>query len=312
MKWQKLGLLYKPENEKSWMKSHASIPIVRSSGDGKLRVYFSTRNMKGLSYPTYLEVAADNPLRILKLPGDVLLKHGLPGTFDDAGIMSSWLVEDEDSTRLWMYYIGWNKKDTVPYHLSIGLAESNDGGVTFMKHSNGPLLDRGISEIYFNTAPCVLKDNDQWRMWYVSGTGWQKIRDRFEPKYLIRHAVSDDGINWEKYNEPCIGYSEDTEAIGRPCVFRENGLFKMLYSYRMLDGYRTDPKKSYRLGYAESADGIKWRRRDELVGIQRSEAGWDSEMMCYCYYYKAQDRALLFYNGNGFGSSGIGVAVREY
>jgi hypothetical protein len=85
----------------------------------------------------------------------------------------------------------------------------------------------------------------------------------------------------------------------------------MWYSYRRVDGYRTDPTKSYRLGYAESNDGITWTRKDSSVGITRSETGWDSEMICYSHVVDHGGRRYLFYNGNGFGQSGIGYAILD-
>jgi hypothetical protein len=83
----------------------------------------------------------------------------------------------------------------------------------------------------------------------------------------------------------------------------------MFYSYRSAIGYRTDPQRSYRLGYAESTDGRNWMRKDIEVGIARSETGWDSEMIEYSYVCKHQGRQYLFYNGNGFGKSGFGYAI---
>ena len=61
---------------------------------------------------------------------------------------------------------------TVSYRLSIGLAVSEDGGHTYRRYSSGPLLDRDRDEPFFNTAPCVVRERDRWRMWYGSCTGW--------------------------------------------------------------------------------------------------------------------------------------------
>jgi len=55
---------------------------------------------------------------------------------------------------------------------------------------------------------------------------------------------------------------------------------------------------------------VCWRS-DEEVGIGKSESGWDSEMIEYCYYYQHGGQKLLFYNGNGFGRTGFGYAVLE-
>ena len=65
----------------------------------------------------------------------------------------------------------------------------------------------------------------------------------------------------------------------------------------------------YRLGYAESSDGIQWTRNDALAGLERSADGWDSEMVCYSCVVKVRDRHYMFYNGNRHGSTGFGCAL---
>ena len=67
----------------------------------------------------------------------------------------------------------------------------------------------------------------------------------------------------------------------------------------------------YRIGYAESADGLAWTRKDDAVGIARSESGWDGEMVCYPAVIDVNGRRLMFYNGNRHGATGFGCAVLE-
>jgi hypothetical protein len=85
----------------------------------------------------------------------------------------------------------------------------------------------------------------------------------------------------------------------------------MYYSYRSATDFRTSVEKSYRIGYAESLDGITWDRKDDLAGIERSEDGWDSSMMDYCHLFQHHGQWKMLYNGNGFGASGFGYAVQE-
>lgn len=68
---------------------------------------------------------------------------------------------------------------------------------------------------------------------------------------------------------------------------------------------------TYRIRYAESDDGIKWIRKDEEVGINVSDKGWDSEMICYPFVFKHNNSHYMLYNGNSYGKSGIGLAVLE-
>ena len=78
----------------------------------------------------------------------------------------------------------------------------------------------------------------------------------------------------------------------------------MMYSIRKLSN-------GYRLGYAESDDGIKFTRMDDKVGIDVSETGWDSEMICFGSRLQYKDKTYLFYCGNKYGLDGFGYAEQE-
>lgn len=67
----------------------------------------------------------------------------------------------------------------------------------------------------------------------------------------------------------------------------------------------------YRIGYAESADGREWMRRDEDAGIDVSPEGWDSEMIAYPFVFDHDGSRYMLYSGNGFGRDGMGLAVLE-
>jgi len=310
MQWQKCGFIWAPSGEADWARTHATLPVVQAIPNDRWWIYISTRDAQGKSRIARLTVDASDigpgrPPRVLHFEPTPVLSLGEPGTFDDSGVMPSWLVADGDALRL--YYIGWNVIGTVPYRLSIGLAISKDGGRTFQRYSQGPVVDRSDREPFFATAPCVHYENGVWRMWYVSCTGWRQILDRWEPCYHVKYAVSGDGFAWTITGKSCID-AEEGDAVGRPCVFRTGDGYAMLYSYRSITEYRTDPERAYRLGYAESKDGIHWQRMDDHVGIARSESDWDSQMIEYCWMQRQGDQTYLLYNGNGFGQSGVGIA----
>jgi hypothetical protein len=61
----------------------------------------------------------------------------------------------------------------------------------------------------------------------------------------------------------------------------------------------------YRIGSAESSDGLHWERVDS--GIEPSVDGWDRHQIRYAFVLKEADRYLLFYNGDG--STGTGLAI---
>ncbi|MRT17165.1 hypothetical protein F3C99_09365 [Vitellibacter sp. q18] len=308
MNWEKKGLIFDPRNNDSeWIKNYAALPVCYLRSNNLLRIYFSTRDDKNRSILTYLDTDPENPKDIKYIHNKSILPLGPQGCFDDNGIMPSSIVEHNN--KLYLYYIGWNPQVTVSYRLSIGLAISHDKGDTFEKFSLGPILDRDVNEPFFNTAPFVLEENGKWKMWYVSCTGWKNINNWPEPFYNIKYAESMDGIVWQRQNQTCIDYDSFTEAIGKPFVFRENGIYKMLYSYRNASEYRVNPDRSYRLGYAESMDGLNWTRMDNQLDLKSNLQSWETIMQEYCSIYIYQNKKYLIYNGNGFGESGFGYAI---
>jgi hypothetical protein len=150
----------------------------------------------------------------------------------------------------------------------------------------------------------VLGENGVWRMWYVSGVKWV-TDDQGRPRhyYHIKYAESRDGKTWKRTGVVCIDFQTPGEfAIARPCVRKEHGIYRMWYSFR---------GASYRLGYAESNDGISWQRHDELAGLTVSSEGWDSEMVEYPCVFPHQQKLHMLYNGNGYGKTGVGLAIEE-
>ena len=138
-------------------------------------------------------------------------------------------------------------------------------------------------------------------MWYVSGTGWHMERGAAQHRYHIKYAESADGVSWRATDRVCIDYRDSTEtAIGRPCVCKDGDVYKMWYCAR---------GEAYRLGYAESSDGLDWERMDEDVELGGSTEGWDSEMQAYPFVFDHANERHLLYNGNGYGATGIGHAT---
>ncbi len=304
MKWIKKGHLYLVDGVEKWCISHCQLPFILTLSDSIIRVYFSSRNKSNQSHTLWVDIDISKlPWKIVNEADYPVLVPGLFGTFDDCGAMGSCIVKHEE--QIYMYYTGWNLGQSNLFRLSIGLAISNDGGTTFNKISNGPLMDRNLVDPYLLGSPCVIYDGHLWRMWYVSGQKWELASNGYKHFYHIRYAISKDGLSWERGGRVCIDFKNEYEyAIARPCVIFNNGVFCMWYSYRA-----SKDNESYRIGYAESEDGENWTRLDEKVGIDVSANGWDSKMVCYPWVFKNNDQICMLYNGNDYGKTGFGYAV---
>jgi hypothetical protein len=308
MTWIKKGVIFNTNNNHDWMVTHACVPTVHILNDKVFRIFFSPRNNRGQSMLTYIDVEAANPKNILGYPSKPILQLGKLGTFDDGGIMPCSIVTTDD--ELYLYYVGWNPSGSVPYRNSIGLAVSKNNGETFERMFEGPIVDRNATEPYFTASPYVIKEEGIWHMWYASSTGFVKVNNKPEPLYEIKYASSINGINWERKNITCIAPKDKFEANARASVLKENGIYKMWFTYRGSFDYR-DGKDSYRIGYAESKDALNWSRMDDKAGITFSEKGWDSKMQTYPNVVIHKGLRYLFYNGNGFGKTGIGYAIKQ-
>jgi hypothetical protein len=310
-KWKKKGLIYANEGNR------AQIPTLFEADDKTWRIFFSEKNSLGQSVTRYIDVEEGNPSKVLYEATKPVLPLGAPGTFDSSGIMPSWILRARNpwSSRyvVYLYYLGWSCRTDVPYQIAIGLAASYDEGKTFKKLSKGPIMTVCHADPYFVSTPCVIQSSNasrDWKAWYLSSVGWIKHGNQFEPRYLIKYAESNNGISWTRRNAISVDFKKDDEGgIARPSVIVENDCYRMWYCYRDSVDYRTDSKKSYRIGYAESPDGYAWERKDALARLDVSENGWDSQMICYPYVHKYKNSLFMFYNGNGFGETGIGYAV---
>ena len=302
MKWKKKGLIFQSKGQYPWMQTHASLPVVEYLKEDIFRIYFSPRDLKNHSHIAYIEIDIFNPKDIICISEKPVLTPGKLGAFDDSGVMASSIINHQG--KKFMYFLGWNQAVTVLYRNAIGLAVSNDNGKTYHRLYEGPIVDRSRTEPYFTASCEVMIENDIWRMWYLSCTGWVQRETGPSPYYHIKYAESKDGVNWKRDGTVCIDYkNEDEWATATPRVRKEGDLYKMWYSYRGV--------KPYRIGYAESKDGVNWQRKDDQVGIDVSVEGWDSEMIEYPFVFEHKGTKYMFYNGNEYGKSGLGYAILE-
>jgi hypothetical protein len=302
MRWRKLGLVYVPTGDPEWAVSHPAIPTPMMLDEDRIRVYVAIRDRDNVGRVGWVDVDAADPQRLLGTAKAPALDIGTPGAFDDNGVAPTCLVEHEG--RLHLFYVGFELGVHVRYRLLTGLAVSEDGGETFQRLSRAPVLDRSDAELQFRTAAHVRPTaHGTWRLWYVAGSSWIESQGKPVPAYDLRHQESRSLTEWAPAGDLVLHPAgPDEYAFGRPFVVEEDGAFRMWYSIRSFS-------RGYRLGYAESPDGLDWTRLDDRLGLDASPTGWDSEMQCYACVQATRHGTYLFYNGNDFGATGVGVAV---
>jgi hypothetical protein len=299
-RWRKLGRIFGAAGKADWLHSHAANPVAEHLHGNRFRVYFSSRDAQKRSYIGWLILEIEGETaRVAEVASQPVLPLGERGMFDDSGMTVTGVVR-RGQQRL-LHYLGWNLAVTIPFRNAIGVAVAEGDGVDFTRASVAPAVDRSDVDPISLSYPFLLWDGDRFRIWYGSCISWNgpTVADY---QFSLKYAESQDGVHWTRRGNvvlPCRHPEED--AIARPHVLREHGLYKMWYSRKK--------GPQYRMGYAESPDGLQWQRRDDAVGIDVSPSGWDSEMVEYPFVFDHGGRRYMLYNGNGYGATGFGLAV---
>jgi hypothetical protein len=317
MKWNKLGRIFDPTEHKL---ANGCVDFAQSPQtivfDDFVRIYFSTRkkdinNGKYFSHISFVDMDK-NFRKIINVSFNTVIELGGLGCFDEHGIFPINPLKNGD--KIFAYTCGWSRRISVSVDTSIGLAISDNNGLTFHKIGEGPILTSSLHEPFLVGDPCVAVFGNTYHMWYIYGTKWITSSDGVAPDrvYKIGHATSPDGKEWRKEGNKLIPdklNSDECQAL--PSVINYNGTYHMFFCYRQATNFRNDRERGYRIGYAFSDDLKNWIRDDNSVGIDVSDHGWDSDMLCYPHVFECDGKIYLLYNGNEFGRYGFGLALLE-
>ena len=303
MKWKDYGQIFDADK---YGFNYAKSPQALVFNDF-VRIYFSAcrpDNEKLISYVCFVDFDKDfqNVLRI----SDQVLSDGKLGCYDEHGIFPFSPLRVGD--QIFAYISGVSRRISVSVDSGIGLAVSDSSGNMFERVGNGPVLTSSLHEPFLVIDGFVRQYNDIFHMWYIFGTDWIKFKENEPPDrvYKIAHAISTDGISWDKDNVQIIQDHLENEAQALPSVIKWENHYHMMFCYRHAYDFRNNKDRSYRLGYAYSLDLKTWTRVDCNAFI--SDKPWANGMTCYPNLFECCGNLYLLYNGNDFGKYGFGLA----
>ena len=307
MSWNELTLIQTADGKNQ-------CPVVDTNNEGFWRIYYSHRDENNHSHTSYIDVEAGNPKNLIKKSKQPVLGPGVLGSIDASGAMASSIITINNIK--YMYYVGWSQRLDVPYFNTTCLATSENGDEWYKV---GPILsptirDPGYSGTFY---PILNRSGTQYTALYLSCKEWVKLDGKIEPIYNLRRATSTDGVNWKKH-ETAINFDilarSKQGGISQASIYynAKNGIYQTWYSIRDAVNYRDDPNYAYRIKYAESYDLVKWEtffdKQDYDIYPTGNSDDWNGIMTCYPCIVEHEGILFMFYNGNGFGNTGIGVA----
>lgn len=320
-KWNKLGRIFNPATDindgidRPWMKEFCQC-VSTLIFDDFVRVYFSCRPERDkdgeyISNTAFVDLDRNNLFKVTNIAKEPVLPLGELGDFDQFAIYPTSVIREDN--RVLLYYAGWSRCRPHPFNCAIGLAYSNDDGVTFKRLGKGPIIGADQQEPFLLSGPKIRKFNDKWYLYYLAGTKWMMHNGRPECVYKIRMATSDNGLEWHRHHKTVIEDAlEPDECQAGPDVFYLDGKYHMYFVSRYALDFRDNRDRGYRIGYAYSSDLVNWTRDDSQAGITYSSPGeWDDSMHHYPHIFELDSKYYMLYNGNGFGKWGFGAAVLE-
>lgn len=179
-------------------------------------------------------------------------------------VLTPCVLRDAGKLRMW-FSSSWLGGDTGKHTLHESV--SDDGA-----HWSPPSAAL-LENVY---APTIVRTNQLYQMWFVDV--------KTEP-WIIRHAFSPDGRQWNVTEDPCLVIDQAWEKsrLFYPFVRQVDGGYIMWYG-----SYWSERPSTTALGFAVSEDGLRWHKHaDNPVFRPDPNRPWES------HYVTSQSILLL-------------------
>ena len=276
-------------------KRKAQLPIAEYKNNG-FTIYYTSRNELNQNVGYKLKLTKDFEV----IEDKLILEPGKPGSCDAAGVMPTAVYGNM------LYYIGWTLRKDVPYYNYTCVARKEDGKYVRM----GPVLHADTHGTGYTGTLCILFTHVTKFGYFLNCVDWlPDENNNLQPSYNLGMAITRDFIHWDKMNTPAIDFEGDEAGISAATVIEHEGTYHMWFSVRHAKEFRTNPDKAYKIKHATSKDGWSWTR-DNKFGII-PECKYESIMCAYPSVLKIDKKLYMFYNGDGFGETGIALTTMD-
>ena len=237
--------IYGPSKSGAWDSWTNGVSIVPTADGQTYRMYYAGNKGEGIGFA---EAAVADPVTWREHPASPVLTPRSDNW--EGNLINQPRVVKVTETHWRMYYTGWGFQGPGTAW-ALGLAESFDGGTTWQRHGDQPILDRGDASSPDGAGACVpmaAPRSVAGMMWYTAG----QINDKGHQNIHLCLATSADGLHWDKHPGNPVLTDDFADGAARSVTSRcyvrhDDGVFRMWYSFA---------KPDYRIHYAESLDGI--------------------------------------------------------
>ena len=189
----------------------------------------------------------------------------------------------------------------------VGYAYSYDGK-SWIRKVNYPVLTPGSNDKWdygrAGVGPVIKKDN-KFVMYY---NGWGDQNGLWQ----VGMAVSNDGINWEKYPNPIFSGN----LYGDDARINANYVMKLGNQYYMYYTYGPNYGVNYKIGLAFSSDGVNWEKYQNNPILDASQ-NWEgtgignASVINTSTIVERNYFSLIYSNTSGGSNTAFGMAFSE-
>lgn len=297
---EKLGLIFEPKNISEKWISHAMAPTSCINVDNKsISIFVGGWDKTGISRIYKIVVDLFNPLNVKQIQGECVLDIGSDGCFDENGVFPGHIsIIDKN---IFLSYTGFQIGAKIPHYNFSGLAILREG--IFHKLSRVPFLDRHDEGLYVRAGHSFIREDNKYISVYSSGSTFQYVGNKFRPNYNVFLKITS-GLEREFFSSSgheIVSFSSDEHGLGRPQIFKLNMCYFVLYTSRTID-------MKYSIGISYSYNLENWTRYEWDISQFKQPDSFDSEMVYFpSFVQTSENGGYIFYSGNGFGRSGLGV-----
>jgi hypothetical protein len=295
IEFQRLGRIFDPQDFpiKEGVLSHAANPVVVKMDEFSYRIFFNSRDLNQRSSVYSVDINL-NSQRIIPdtLKIQFLLEFSDSYFKDGISLGSYFELDGVD----WISFMGWINPPSEHWYGTIGRFRLNSN-FDLESIEENPWFELDSDDPISLSYPTVYFSQSVMHIWYGSTLTWDGGNG--EMVHILKEKISRDFRKFQNSNRFVEWKMGESQAFSRPSVVEVQDHFLLAYSVR-------GNKTKYRIGFGIIEDGSHIVR--QIAIYPTSTSTWESEMVEYPCLVSHKDSIFMFYNGNGYGKSGIGLA----
>lgn len=294
--WVRIGWIDPPVGIGEWCSSHLSMPFCIAKNSNEFRVFFNSRDSDKRSHIGWVDFDL-NSKNISKMNFGSLpiVSPGIPGEFDEHGVSGSYYEIESGLLRIWNF--GWRRSSGLAWTNAIGLVEKRNDKIDSIS-SNRLIMQSNDFEKYGAAYPYLISKGSLRYMFYGAFDvyGIPSLNETYS--FISKRALigSDLAIS-SRVN--MINHLSGQSAQSRPCIIKDGEGYRAWISVK---------GEGYVIRSAFSSDLSNWHWSEDEFGLEPSGLNGEISEVCYSHVVDVMNSRFMFYNGDGFGKTGIGIA----